>query len=146
MRGFLRDLYLRPSCYRCVTKGTHRVADITLADLWGAARICPELFDDKGTSLVMLHSEKAKSIWDAISHKIQCAPVGDEAIAYNPAAVRSVTPHPNRSLFFQRFPSEEDISALILELTPDPVVKPPSLYRRIRGKLGRALRPLFKSR
>ena len=146
MRGFLKDLYLRPSCHRCIAKGTRRVADITLADLWGAAKICPELFDDKGTSLVMLHSEKAKAIWDAIGHKIQSAPVGEEAIAYNSAAIRSVVPHPNRSLFFQRFRDHEDLSSLILELTPDPVVKPPSLYRRIRGKLGRALRPLFKSK
>lgn len=146
MRGFLRDLYLRPSCYQCVAKGTRRVADITLADLWGAAKICPELFDDKGTSLVLIHSEKGKAVWDAIAHQIHCVSLSEEAIAYNPAAIRSVVAHPNREVFFQRFEDCENLSALILELTPDPVVKPPSIYRRICGKLGRALRPLFKSK
>lgn len=146
MRGFLRDLYLRPSCHQCIAKGTRRVSDITLADLWGAQKLCPELFDDKGTSLVMIHSQKGKAVWEKISHQVCCAPVSEETIACNPAAVRSVDPHPNREWFFQRWTDCEDLSALILELTPDPVVKSPSLYLRIRGKLGRALHPLFKSR
>ena len=146
MRGFLKNLYLRPSCHQCIAKDTHRVSDITLADLWGAAKICPELFDDKGTSLVMLHSEKAMAIWDTIRHKIQSAPIGEEALAHNSAAIRSVDPHPNRPLFFQRFQHCQDLSVLILELTPDPVEKPPSLIRRIRSKLGRALCPLFRSK
>ncbi|MBQ9761486.1 MAG: Coenzyme F420 hydrogenase/dehydrogenase, beta subunit C-terminal domain [Oscillospiraceae bacterium] len=142
MRGFLRDLYLRPSCHRCVAKGIRRVSDVTLADLWGAQKLCPELFDDKGTSLVMLHSEKGKAVWGALASQVRCAPVSQDAIGYNPAAICSVTPHPNRALFFARFADCDDLSALILELTPDPIVKPPSLYRRIRGKLGRMLRSL----
>lgn len=146
MRGFLRDLYLRPSCHQCIAKGTRRVSDITLADLWGAEKLCPELYDDKGTSLVMLHSEKGKEVWDDIRHKLRCAPVGTEAIAHNSAAIRSVEPHPNRDLFFQQLGDREDLSALILELTCDPVPAPPSLYRRIRGKLGRILRSCFKSK
>lgn len=140
MRGFLRDLYLRPSCYRCIAKGTRRVSDITLADFWNVQKLCPELFDDKGTSLVMVHSQKGKAAWEQIAHQVRCAPAPEEAIACNPAAVRSVTAHPNREEFFRRLEDCKDLSALILELTPDPVVKPPSLYRRIRGKMGRILR------
>ena len=144
MRGFLRNLFLRPSCHQCIAKDARRISDITLADLWGASKICPELYDDKGTSLVMLHSEKGKEVWDEIRHKLRCTPVGIEVFDHNSAAIRSVVPHPNRALFFQQFNDCDDLSSLILELTPDP--KPPSLYRRIQGKLGRALRPLFESK
>lgn len=140
MRGFLKELYLRPSCHQCIAKGTRRVSDITLADLWGAGKLRPELHDDKGTSLVMLHSDKGRALWDAVCDKTHHAPVGAEAIDYNPAAVRSMIPHPNRSVFFQRYSETGDLSGMILELTPDPVKEPLSLYSRVRGKIGRALR------
>lgn len=139
MRGFLRELYLRPSCYQCAAKGSRRPSDFTLGDLWGCSSLCPDLFDDKGTSLVMIHSDKGQVLWEDLSEQILAEPVTDDAFRYNPAAVRSVEPHPDRALFFHRFADCGDLSALILELTPDPVVKPPSLYRRVRSKLGRML-------
>jgi coenzyme F420-reducing hydrogenase beta subunit len=146
LRGFLRELYLRPSCYQCAAKGIRRPSDITLGDLWGCRALCPELFDDKGTSLVLVHSEKGCAVWDALGDQIRVMPVTEEAFRYNPATIRSMVPHPNRALFFQRAHHCADLSALIMELTPDPVVEPPSLYRSIRGKLGRMLRSLCRSR
>lgn len=140
MRGFLRNLYLRPSCSQCVAKGTRRYSDITLADLWGANRLCPELHDNKGTSFVLLHTETGKKIWQDIQPLIHCCQITGEAIQCNTSAIHSSTPHPNRQQFFSRFSQCGDLIGLITELTPDPVTPPPSLYRRIRGKLGRILR------
>lgn len=53
MKGFLSDLYLKPSCYTCNAHREHRASDITLADFWGIQNVLPELDDDKGTSLVI---------------------------------------------------------------------------------------------
>lgn len=53
MRGFLQNLYLRPSCYHCRFRCFRSGSDITLADLWGVRRIIPQFDDDKGTSLVL---------------------------------------------------------------------------------------------
>ena len=58
MRGFLQNLYLRPSCYHCHFRCFRSGSDITLADLWGVRRVAPQFDDDKGTSLVLDKSGK----------------------------------------------------------------------------------------
>lgn len=60
MRVFLDNYCLRPSCYNCAFKTKNRQADITLADFWGIENIYPEMDDDKGTSLAVIHSKKGK--------------------------------------------------------------------------------------
>ena len=53
MRGFLQDLYLRPSCHHCHFRNFRSGSDITIADFWGVGRIFPEWNDDKGISLII---------------------------------------------------------------------------------------------
>lgn len=58
---WLQHLMSRPSCYKCpyTTKG--RVADITLGDLWGVHKYCPELYGNNGgSSLVVCNTVKGK--------------------------------------------------------------------------------------
>ena len=69
MRMFLQDLCLRPSCYQCPSKGLERTADLTIADFWGIENVAPELDDDKGTSLVLAHSEKGRKTLEAVLDK-----------------------------------------------------------------------------
>lgn len=71
MQGFLQDIYLRPSCYHCRFRGEHRDTDITLADLWGCKATAPDMFDDKGTSLVLVQSERGAEIWEKLSEKMR---------------------------------------------------------------------------
>lgn len=62
MVGYLGpNLYIRPSCGKCEFKGTSRCSDITLADFWG---LPTALDDDKGTSLVMVNSEKGRFLFE----------------------------------------------------------------------------------
>lgn len=35
LHGFVRNLYLRPSCYHCPSKSFKSESDYTLADFWG---------------------------------------------------------------------------------------------------------------
>lgn len=64
MRGFTTDLYLRESCYQCEFKGEKRAADITLGDFWGIWEIDSSMDDNKGTSAVIVHTEKGKELWN----------------------------------------------------------------------------------
>ncbi len=66
MHAFLHDLSLRPSCYQCSFKKLNRISDITVADFWGINKVSPKMNDDKGTSLVILHSQKGKEIFSKI--------------------------------------------------------------------------------
>lgn len=90
MKAFLNDLCLRRSCYACHFKSLERESDITLADFWGVNNILPDMYDDRGTSLVLINSEKGMNILKKISCHMKYKEVDiDEAIKYNPSAVRS---------------------------------------------------------
>ena len=100
MQGFLKNLCLRPSCYHCSFKSKSRSADITLADFWGIQHVMPEMDDDKGTSLVVVHSQKGKQLFEAIKRNLKYKPVDlDLAIQYNPSMIKSVTERPEREKF-----------------------------------------------
>lgn len=91
MRGFLQDIYLRPSCYNCKFKTAQRVSDLTLADLWGCQTLAPEMFDDKGTSLVLIQSEKGAEVWERIRANMRvCQLQNDDYRKFNKSLTTSV--------------------------------------------------------
>lgn len=49
---------MRPSCYSCPFANLVHPADITIADCWGIEKQMPELYDDKGMSLVLINTKK----------------------------------------------------------------------------------------
>lgn len=61
MRGFLSDIFLRPSCYDCKCKNGRSGSDLTLGDFWCAEQVDKDIDDDKGLSLVLIsHPEKVE--------------------------------------------------------------------------------------
>lgn len=92
MRLFLSDLCLRPSCYRCPAKDGKSGSDITLADYWGIANHHPKWDDDKGTSLVLVHTPKGAEVFSCIGAR-SIATTYEEALAGNPAIEHSVNEH-----------------------------------------------------
>ncbi|MDR1846634.1 MAG: Coenzyme F420 hydrogenase/dehydrogenase, beta subunit C-terminal domain, partial [Bacteroidales bacterium] len=65
--GYLqKGNFARPSCYECKFKGFPQKADITLADFWGIEKIDLSMDQDKGTSLVIINSEKGMRFWDTV--------------------------------------------------------------------------------
>lgn len=64
--AYNRNILFRESCYQCVYTTTERRSDLTIADYWGISRNAPEFDDDKGCSLVLVHTEKGKALFDAI--------------------------------------------------------------------------------
>ena len=62
MKGFLADLYLRPSCYACPAKCGKSDSDITIGDFWGIQNYYPELDDDKGISLLIISNKNCKDL------------------------------------------------------------------------------------
>lgn len=92
MRGFLADLYLRPSCYKCEFKNNNYKSDITLADFWGIDKIKPEWNDDKGVSLVVANTPMGLSIINSIMDNVACESVDSEkAFIYNQSYFKSVS-------------------------------------------------------
>ncbi|MCH5191173.1 MAG: Coenzyme F420 hydrogenase/dehydrogenase, beta subunit C-terminal domain [Oscillospiraceae bacterium] len=101
MRGFLVNLFLRPSCHNCSFKQLHRQSDLTIADFWGVQNILPEFDDDKGTSLVIVHSHKGEQLLEQIKDNLIWTETNTpSAVSYNSAMLNSVAPHPKREEFF----------------------------------------------
>ena len=101
--GYLQSgNFARPSCYQCTFKGFPQKADITLADFWGIEKIDPSMDQDRGTSLVMINSDKGKELFDAIKDKINWRQFTmRDAAAGNPALNSSLTStSPDRDAFF----------------------------------------------
>lgn len=103
MRGFLSNLYLRPSCYVCGFKSVNRCADITLADFWGVQNILPKIDDDKGTSLVIVHSQKGMGLLKQIQSDIVIEETDlDLAVKHNPSMIYSSNLNYKREKFFKK--------------------------------------------
>jgi len=67
MQGYLKyNCFVRPACYSCQFKGIPRQGDITLADFWGLDRIRPDLDNDRGTSAVLLNSQKGHDFFHRV--------------------------------------------------------------------------------
>lgn len=113
MRGFLADLYTRPSCHVCPAKQLRSGSDITLGDFWGIESLKPEIDDDKGVSAIIVNSDKGKQVLHNINvelHEVQY----DELTTRNPALVKSFPKTPKRTKFFKDdgFTFEEKVKRL----------------------------------
>lgn len=95
LQRFLTDVALRPSCYECRFKKMHRMSDITLADFWGINDVRPSMNDDKGTSLVLVHSSKGQQLLNSIREKIIMSKEIkiEDAVAHNPSYLTSPIPY-----------------------------------------------------
>ncbi|MCD8372207.1 MAG: Coenzyme F420 hydrogenase/dehydrogenase, beta subunit C-terminal domain, partial [Clostridia bacterium] len=122
MKGFVSDIYLRPSCSNCRFKGLERQTDITLGDYWGVNKVQPDMDDDKGTSLVFVRSAAGQKLFEAISDSVvRTSALVDEAVKHNPSVVTSSVVSDKRTAFFQRSAEGEDFCGIVEELTRKPV-------------------------
>lgn len=105
---WLNHLMSRPSCYKCAYSTKHRVADISLGDLWGVHIYCPELYGKNGgSSLIVCNSEKgilaltnAKRL--LYGHEL---PI-DMAIKYQSPMRKSINDNKNRYSFMNDLQNE----------------------------------------
>ena len=102
MQAFLKNLCLRPSCYACAFKNKIRQSDITLADFWGVQSVMPEMYNHKGTSLVIINSQKGEELFNSIKDRICYLQANiDVAVKYNTAMVKSASAPVERNGFIE---------------------------------------------
>ena len=140
MQGFLRDLYLRPSCYECPVKCGKSHSDITLADFWGIKNHHPEFHSNKGVSLILVNSSKGiRFISDCpISiHKVSYI----DALSGNRAIEKSATKPKQYNKFWQKYKriGIRAIQETVYEMRPSIFQKNYILGLRIIRKIKRIL-------
>ena len=135
MKAFLADVCLRPACYACAFKGLERDSDLTLADFWGIERVVPELDDDRGTSLVLLHSEKGHRVFARAAQNMDLRQVdAANALQFNSAMTRSVSRPGERQGFFA------DLDTMPFAELVKTYVRPTPLWKRAAQKSLRILK------
>ena len=103
LRGFIRNIYLRPSCYKCNSKSFKSGSDFTIGDFWGVKEEYPALYNRDGVSCISVNSEKAKEYFESMN--IKCTKVDYISIyKYNHALEESVSMPKFRNLFFKLYP------------------------------------------
>ena len=134
MRLFLSNICLRPSCYDCHFKGFPRVSDLTLGDCWGVEQHSPEMDDDKGTSVVIVNTEKGNTLREKIAGR--CVWKEEKLDVLLPPTAdsrKSVQPHPNRRRFFLLMVEDKPVSALLQLIRP-------SFKKRVQNKCTQILK------
>lgn len=139
MGGFLKDIYLRPSCYACPAKGGKAESDITLGDYWGIENHHPEMDDDKGTSMVAVHTAKGEEAFRALTCKSEISTY-EQALEGNPSMEEPVAEPPLRRYFYRHLTpgnSPETIRKVLRKTKPSWTV-------RIKFKLKLILKTISK--
>lgn len=136
MRGFVKDLYLRPSCHSCPTKKLKSGSDITIADFWGISAMHPEFDNNKGVNLVVVNTTKGVDVYKILD--LDCIISDKRAFKFNPSISHSSPKHKDREAFFYKVTkSSNEIMPLITRATKD------SILLRIKLFLWRLKTSLF---
>lgn len=101
-RAFLPCLGMRPCCTVCKYTTLPRQADISVGDFWGIGNYRPDLRDTKGTSLVLVNSEKGRKIFEQVKgdmKKVDAMPI-TTARPRNYTIDHPFRAHPQRKRFF----------------------------------------------
>lgn len=133
-KGFVSDYFLRRSCYSCHAKGEHHVSDITLGDFWGIDRICSDMNDRKGTSLVLLNTSKGEALFQSVQPKTVWRSVDfHEAIRHNPSYSYSSNKLAYRNHFMRRVHNKPIVKHLTAYCSPKLIYR---VKRKIIGIAG----------
>ncbi len=120
MKGFLANLYLRPSCYACAARSGKSGSDISIADFWGVQNYYPEFDDDKGVGLILINSEKGKEIYNLVDAQNVVATY-EQGLRGNPCIEHSVKKDEWTELFWREYDesSVPAIKCVIKKMTPN---------------------------
>ncbi len=102
MQGFLRNYYLRESCYNCQMRFEKKnSADIMVGDFWGIEEVLPEIDDDKGVSAVIVNSQIGLELFEKIKNKVKYEKTTfNDILKGNPVLISSVKYTKNEEKFY----------------------------------------------
>lgn len=135
MKLFVGDYISRPSCSECKFKGYSRVSDITLGDFWGIWDIEPEMDDNKGTSVILVHTPNGEKLWMDIEPKINSKEVTlEQASQQNQSMLKPSKANTNSKLALCKIKDGKiDTCEEFFN------IQKPTFFARIKGKVKRMI-------
>ena len=145
LRSFVSNTSTRPSCYECKFKGTIRQSDFTAWDCYNIYKYDQTLDDNKGSSHVMVNSEKGLRLLNELSEYLNSFEVDPhKAISSEPAMTECAMPSDMRDAFFDTYGKNIDVFDVFFKDTFR--VKTERILRHVLSKIGlyRAFKRLMK--
>lgn len=99
---FYSHIAVRPSCHSCRFSNLNRVGDLTIGDYWGVEKFHPQFSNAKGASIILVNSEKGKSVFPEIASSLEYEET-NVVSALPSSLVYSTTPHPCRKQFWKHY-------------------------------------------
>lgn len=130
MNSFIFQGGNRDSCYECPFASIPRQGDFTIGDLWGWRKIAPEWSNNKGLSVVLFNTEKARQLMPALqSIALIKETTLEDAAHSNPNILKcTVLPH-QRALYLR------DMKNLPFVQLEKKWLRPRNLLRRVLSGL-----------
>ncbi len=97
---FYENDILRPSCYECKYASLDRVADFTLGDFWGLKKQHKEMFDQTGTSLFLINTQKGQELFSKIENNFILKDTNFVKASFPNPNLRFPTPKPAKREYF----------------------------------------------
>ncbi|CUM72004.1 polysaccharide pyruvyl transferase family protein [Roseburia inulinivorans] len=69
LKAFLKALSMNSACKNCKFQRLPRQADLTMGDFWGIEKVDNEMFDPKGTSVVLINNNHGKEYFDMVKER-----------------------------------------------------------------------------
>lgn len=137
MRGFLNDVYLRPSCYNCKCKNGISHSDLTIADYWAIDLFMPNFNDDKGVSLVIVNTQRGKELFDCLNMDKKCSSLSD-AKPMNGGFKEYISENPKRKMFFEYLSNGDSVEVAVDKFLYVPAYK--VMLTRLKNKIIKAIK------
>lgn len=144
MKAFGGNICLRSSCSNCSAKGVERCTDFTLGDYWGIWNQHPEFDDNKGTSVVFVHSQKGREILNRVRENTEYLEVDiKDAYRENGSMVYSSAMHAEREDFLKKV-TAENFEEIISQYFPEHIEKRIGLLHSIKRKAKNAVNKICR--
>lgn len=140
MKGFIQNLYVRPSCFACKYKGFKRCSDLTIGDFWSAREFHPQFFSENGVSAVIVHSKKGEAWLKKVAQELHIVRAkGKEVACWNENLLVCAAKNPKSEAFFAGI-QNENLMELLGSLTqgyvkPEQPVQQPTLLSGLKRQI-----------
>lgn len=137
VKGFLKNYYLRPSCFECKFKGLDRCSDITIGDFWAVKEYYPDFDSQFGASAVIIRTDKGLNLFESVSDNLKSIPVNEKYLSvWNECLLKPVNHTEKRSEFYNKY-GHIEFTELINELASieDSEETKKSFFVKIKNKL-----------
>lgn len=147
LNSFFSNMNVRPSCSNCKYKDKDRISDITMGDCWSIGKLVPKLDDNKGTSVVYVHSEQGENLIKLVAEKGSIFEINrDEAINLDGKKMLNNVEISEQFAYFWNDYSKMEYGKLMRKYLPEtlkqrlinivkPIIKNNSYLKDLLGKL-----------